>query len=179
MRITGGRFRGRHLKRVEKPTTRETADMVKLAVFNMLGPLDGVVLDLFAGSGAYGIEALSRGAHKAVLIDHDRDAIDVIKANIAGLNLLDQTLVLNMDAFSYMQSRPLDTFDLVFLDPPYALPIDQHLLEPLVQLTHPSSRVVCETDKKRVMPEQIGPWEKIKDKTYGIKRITFYQRSLD
>jgi len=177
MRIIGGTHKGRLLKRVGKNTTRETADMVKVAVFNMIGPMEGVVLDLFAGSGAYGLESISRGASFAYLVDHDKDAILTIKDNAKQLGLLKQVSFHKMDANNFIKGNQHLRFDYVFLDPPYQLDLYQDLLIKLEALTNPGATIICESDKKNQLPESTECWTKTKDKTYGIKRITFYQKN--
>ena len=120
MRITGGKFRGRKLHLVGKISTRETSDMVKVAVFNMLFHIHGRVLDLYAGAGSYGIEALSRGATHVVFVDQDKDAASTIKHNLSMINLEDQANVyVQTDETFINRLQEGETFDFIFLDPPY------------------------------------------------------------
>ena len=180
MRIIGGSHRGRKLLRVGKITTRETADMVKEAVFNMLGgTLDGQVLDLFAGSGAYGFEALSRGAQKAYLIDIDKDAIKTIHQNAQSLHLENQVVIIHSPYERFIKGMDASIlFDYIFLDPPYRMGIDLSLMEPLVPHLSHDGLVICETDKKQMLPDEICGLMKIKDKQYGMKRISIYQKTV-
>lgn len=177
MRIIGGIHRGRIIARVEKETTRETADMVRQAVFNMLGgTLFGSVLDLFAGSGAYGLEALSRGADHAYLIDKDHDACRTIKENAALLKLNDKVTILPVDYQRFLENLSSDQiFDVIFLDPPYAMNIYHDVISQLRTHLAPEGRIVCESIKSLILPDQILDLHKIKDKIYGIKRISIYQ----
>src|SRR5690348_8883448 len=125
MRVIAGEYKGRRLKAVPGQNTRPTTDKVKESMFNIIGPYfeGGMALDLFAGTGGLGIEALSRGIVKAVFIEKDYKAISVIRENIQMLGLEPRVEISKNDA-----KRALDTlaergvrFDLVFLDPPYKL----------------------------------------------------------
>ncbi|MDY0074790.1 MAG: 16S rRNA (guanine(966)-N(2))-methyltransferase RsmD [Acholeplasmataceae bacterium] len=177
MRVVGGIHRGRQLDRVMKETTRETSDMVKVAVFNMLGQtLDGIALDLFAGSGAYGIEALSRGVKHVFFVDQSVDAIYTIKKNIARLNETDTATITQTSYDRFIRGLNQQIFDYVFIDPPYELNIYQEVITRLEPYLSSSAFVICESKKSLVLPDKIGSLEKIKDKTYGIKRITFYKK---
>jgi 16S rRNA (guanine(966)-N(2))-methyltransferase RsmD len=178
MRIIGGKHRSRQLKMVGKRTTRETADMVRESVFNMLGgTVSGVVLDLFAGSGSYGLEAISRGASHATFVDSDVDAIKTIKDNALLLKEEAKTTLVVKDAFKFLSLLKEDQgFDLVFIDPPYEMDIYQEVIRLLTPFIHPEGLIVCESKKQILLPNPIGDFEQIKDKTYGIKRITIYQK---
>jgi len=180
MRIIGGTHRGRLLKRVGKPTTRETADMVKESVFNMIGvKLEGKVLDLFAGSGAYGLESLSRGAEQAYFVDIDKDAVKTIKDNATTLGLQSQSIIIQKDYIRFLDG--LDhaiLFDYIFLDPPYEKKIYVDVITQLTSHLTPEAYIICESEKKLVLPDEIQGLMKIKDKTYGIKRISVYKNNV-
>jgi 16S rRNA (guanine966-N2)-methyltransferase len=180
MRIVGGKHRGRNLMRVGKDTTRETADMVKESVFNMLGQrIEGVVLDLFAGSGAYGIEALSRGASFLFAVDHDRDAVKTIIENAKMIKEMDHVDVSLKDYARFLQTlEDHIMFDVVFVDPPYDLDVYQEVLEKLDQHMQLDGLIVCESKKQIILADQILSLTKIKEKVYGIKRITIYQKKV-
>jgi len=123
MRVIAGKLKRRKMKAVPGTSTRPTGDKLKESLFNMIGPYfeGGQCLDLFAGSGALGIEALSRGMDKAVFIDRSHQAIRTIKQNITQLQLTEQCEVYRNDAFRALQilSKKSYSFDLIFLDPPY------------------------------------------------------------
>ncbi len=121
LRIVGGRWRGRSLK-VPGQGVRPTADRVREALFNLLGQrLDAErVLDLFAGSGALGIEALSRGAREAVFVEQRRGNAALIRANLEALDAADLGRVVVADAHRYVDRRDAELYDTVFADPPYA-----------------------------------------------------------
>jgi len=181
MRIVGGKHRGRNLVRVGKDTTRETADMVKESVFNMLGgSLNGIVLDLFAGSGAYGLEAISRGASFLHAVDHDRDAIKTILENAKIINESNQVSVSLKDYKRYLNTLDESLFfDIVFIDPPYDFIVYHEVLEKLNPNLNPGALVVCESKKQIVLDDQISSLHKIKERVYGIKRITIYEKIKD
>lgn len=121
MRITGGTARGVRLRTLSGPETRPTTDMARKAIFDMLGPtVEGArVLDLFSGSGALAIEALSRGAVEAVLVESSREACAVMLANLTAAGVRDRGVVRRRDAERFLARTASDPFDLAFLDPPY------------------------------------------------------------
>lgn len=177
MRIVGGTHRGRMIDRVMVDTTRETADMVKVAVFNMLeNQCKGTVLDLFAGSGAYGIEAISRGAEKTYFVDSNLSAIKTIEKNIKMLKEESKASIHKMTYDKFIETLDGLAFDYIFLDPPYQMNVYEEVIQKLEPFIKEDGYVICESDKKVVLPKGIKSLEKIKDKTYGIKRISIYQK---
>jgi 16S rRNA (guanine966-N2)-methyltransferase len=157
MRIVAGRFGGRRLQAPAGRGTRPTSDRVREALFSTLGPLDGaVVLDLFAGSGALGLEALSRGAARADLVERDARAAAVARANVAALGLSgEEARVLQIPALRALRDarRRGDAYDLALLDPPYrdAPRIGAELSESLAAVLAPGARVVTESDRRAPM----------------------------
>src|SRR5690349_15507257 len=125
MRVVGGRLRGRTLATPKSQAIRPTADRLRESLFNILAhayddPVTGArVLDLFAGTGALGIEALSRGASEAVLVDDGVEARGLIRENVTALGLGGVTRVFRRDATRLGDAHPVGAFSLVFLDPPY------------------------------------------------------------
>ena len=121
MRVITGTARGRRLETLPGEHTRPTAERVKEALFSIIQfELEGrQVLDLFAGSGQLGIEALSRGAAGCVFVDNSREAAEVVRRNLKTVGLMSQAQVIAQDAFSYL-SRPGERFDIALLDPPYS-----------------------------------------------------------
>jgi 16S rRNA (guanine966-N2)-methyltransferase len=154
VRVVAGRFGGRRLAAPPGRGTRPTSDRVREALFSILGPLDGaVVLDLFAGSGALGIEALSRGAERAVLVERDPRAARVARANLEALGLAAPEAELRrVDASVALRDarEAQETYDLVLLDPPYrdAERLGQELPPTLVPVLAPGARVVSESDRR-------------------------------
>ncbi|WP_221912960.1 16S rRNA (guanine(966)-N(2))-methyltransferase RsmD [Streptococcus halichoeri] len=179
MRIVAGEFGGRPLQTLPGKTTRPTSDKVRGAMFNMIGPFfeGGRVLDLFAGSGALAIEAISRGMSQAILVERDRKAQAIVTANIAMTKADEHFKLLKMDANQAI-SQLTGTFDLVFLDPPYAQETIVATIEALEQrqLLGPEVVVVCEIDKAVVLPEAVANLGIWKEKTYGISKVTVYVR---
>lgn len=178
MRVVSGNYGGRPLKTLAGKTTRPTTDKVKGAIFNMIGPYfeGGRVLDLFAGSGSLAIEAISRGMDHALLVEKDRAAQQVILENIKMTKESEKFQLLKMSAERVL-SNVSETFDLVFLDPPYAkeqIVENLELLQDKKRLTE-NVIVVCETDKEVELPNQIGKLELTRQKTYGISKISIYE----
>lgn len=180
MRVIAGECRGRRLKALEGNNTRPTTDKVKESMFNMIGPYfnGGKALDLFAGSGSLGIEALSRGMDHVVFIDRHHGAIRIIKDNIALVRKEDQSTVLKKEATQAIHDLALthQAFDLVLLDPPYAKQDIEHQLQLMLEyhLILPEGVVVCETDKAIVLNETIGTLHQHRRAEYGGTAVTIY-----
>ncbi len=181
MRIIAGNYRGRNLKSLKGDNTRPTTDKVKEAMFNMIGPYfdGGKVLDLFSGSGALAIEAVSRGIDLAYCVDRNYAANKVIQENIAITKEPTKFCLFKMDAKQALKkfSNNKEKFDLVFLDPPYA---KQQLEEQIQQLESyhmikEDGFVICETDKSVHLPEEIGSLIQFRHQTYGITALTIYK----
>ena len=179
MKIVSGTYGGRPLKTLEGKTTRPTSDKVRGAMFNMIGPYfdGGRVLDLYAGSGGLSIEAVSRGMEQAVLVEKDSRAQGIIASNIQMTKESHKFQLLKMEAHQALNQLQ-GTFDLIFLDPPYAKEQIVADIEALAErgLLGEEVMVVCETDKAVDLPEEIaclGIW---KEKIYGISKVTVYVR---
>jgi 16S rRNA (guanine966-N2)-methyltransferase len=171
VRIVAGEFRGRRLSAPRGVRTRPTADRVREALFSMLGDVSGArVLDLYAGSGALGIEALSRGAAAAVFVERDPRALAAIRRNLDALGLAED--VVRQDALRFL-ARAEGTFDLVFCDPPYdSVPrIAGPLAERLPALLAEGARIVTESDKRT--PLEL-PLPLVTERTYGDTRIAIH-----
>ena len=171
MRIVAGEYGGRRLHAPRGTRTRPTADRVREALFSMLGDVSGArVLDLYAGSGALGIEALSRGAAEAVFVERDPRAVAAIRRNLDALGLADT--VVRQDALRFV-ARAEGTFDLVFCDPPYdSVPrIAGPLAERLPALLAEGARIVTESDKRT--PLEL-PLPLVSERTYGDTRIAIH-----
>lgn len=162
MRVIAGRLGGRRLKAPRGTITRPTSDRVRESVFALLGELEGArVLDLFAGAGGLGIEALSRGAARAVFVDRDGRALRALKANLAALEIASNAAeVRRADALAALRSARArqETYDLVFIDPPYGQAHDwgPELSTVLPQLLAPAARVVVESDRRAPLELQLG-----------------------
>ena len=130
MRVIAGTRRSLPLKSVEGLETRPTTDRIKETLFNILMPdLPGAkFLDLFAGSGGIGIEALSRGADKAVFVDNSRDAVHCITENVKFTKFTEEAEIIRLDALSYVRSLRRVDFDIIFMDPPYGNELEKDIL---------------------------------------------------
>lgn len=184
MRLISGSAGGIPLD-VPKNVTRPTQDRVKQAIFNMLGELvDGArVLDAFAGSGALGLECLSRGATSALLIEQDRGACDVIRKNIMKTRLQGASLRQG-DVFKVLpQLAGQERFDLVFADPPYAhqpgeedLSVKLAAAPALQDLVVSGGSLILECRVTRGSPSVWEPWEVVRDREYGSTRILWLRK---
>ncbi|WP_429971226.1 16S rRNA (guanine(966)-N(2))-methyltransferase RsmD [Fructilactobacillus sp. Tb1] len=180
MRIISGKFGGRKVAPVPGTKTRPTTDKVRESLFNMIGPYfdSGSFLDLFAGSGAVSIEAISRGMNHAVLVDRQYAAYKTIKKNIEITNENQKDFkVLKMDAEQALKKLSgVEKFDYIFLDPPYA---KQQMVKQLAEikkldLLNPRGIVICETDNQTNL-EEVPDYDLIKQKDYGLTVITIYR----
>jgi 16S rRNA (guanine966-N2)-methyltransferase len=180
MRVISGKCKGHPLKAVPGQSTRPTTDKVKESIFNMIGPYfnGGLGLDLFAGSGGLGIEALSRGIDKVVFVDRDYLAIKTVRNNVESVQLNNQVEIYRNDAERALKAlikRDI-SFDLIFLDPPY---YDQKLnaLISIIdsnQLIKKEGMMVVEHSVEVSLPEQIGNLSRTRKEQYGITIISIY-----
>jgi 16S rRNA (guanine966-N2)-methyltransferase len=185
MRIIAGQFGGRTIRTVSGPGYRPATSKVRQAVFSMLESRGVVwegarVLDLFAGSGSLGLEALSRGAAEAWFIEKNRRAAEVIRENVEGLGVQRRCRILAKDLFAVIDSKAPRSFDVVFIDPPYG----QDLLEPAVRSVlvngwlEVQGVLVAETEASLdVDMEGFPPLDLLVEKTYGQTRIHLWKRS--
>lgn len=183
MRIVAGTAKGRALAG-PKPTSkhiRPTADRVRETLFNVLGQfLDGqAVLDLYAGTGALGLEALSRGAGKAVLVDQDREALALCRQNTDFLGFGAQVEILSqpVDRALTALGRRGERFELVFADPPYAARVVETVLEGVTGagLLTPGAMVVVEHDKREPAPEAHAGLTREDQRRFGDTLVSFYR----
>ena len=171
VRIIAGSRRGHRISAPKGTTTRPTSDFVREAAFNLIGPVDGTsVLDLFAGSGALGLEALSRGAERAVFIESDRSACRVINANLDKLKLT-ATVLCQEAARALAQER--GTYDLVLADPPYDYAGLDRLAPDLARILAPDGVVVVQT-AARDEPQLAGLNVRT-SRRYGSARLTLFE----
>ena len=173
MRVVAGVHKGRRLSAPRGRSTRPTADRVRESVFSLLGPLAGArVLDLYAGSGALGIEALSRGAASAVFVERDPPAAAAIERNLAAIGV--EAVVVRQDVMRYL-ARADGPFELVFCDPPYdsAARLAGPLAQSLPRLTSDDARIVTESDKRH--PLEL-PFPLLVERAYGDTRIAIHGR---
>ena len=173
MRIVAGLARGRRIRSPEGESTRPTSDRVREALFNALfsrGALDDArVADLFAGSGALGLEALSRGAAHCWFVEDDRAAASVIEENLVALGLADRATLVRNRVEASIEDLPAD-LDLVLADPPYAFDDWVGLLDRIGGRLAPDALVVVESDRSVEVPPG---WEKQRERAYGGTVIVF------
>jgi len=182
MRIVAGTWRGRTLRAPPGNTTRPTADRVRQAVFDMLlhAPWGGDavasahVLDVFAGTGAFGLEALSRGATHATFVEQDRAALTALRANIAACRAQDRCTILAVDASAIPAGQPAS---LVFLDPPYHQDLVPRAVARLraVQRLAPDTFLIAETARDEPVPTTNA----LAERSHGAARITIWRETFD
>lgn len=183
MRVISGGARGTKLYSLEGLDTRPTLDRVKESLFNIIMSKipDSQVLDLFAGSGAIGIECASRGAKKVVFCDKSKRAIDIINKNLNKTNLIDKSVVVNSD-FKALLNTTKNKFDLIFIDPPYATNLAIESVQEIIKLNLISSEgtIILETDDEVKLIKQIEKLNceiEICDiRKYGRVKLIFIKR---
>ena len=181
LRIVGGEARGRRIKAPPSRETRPTADRVREAVFSILysrqTPLD-LCLDLYAGSGALGLEALSRGAAFVHFVEADRAACAVISGNIRALGYEGQAQLHCRRVASFALQQPPGAFSLLFADPPYALETQQEEIGAALQAVTlaPDATFVYEHSRRRIPPERYGRLAQVLTRRYGDTCITLYEQ---
>jgi 16S rRNA (guanine966-N2)-methyltransferase len=169
MRIIAGRWKGHPLQSVKGSKVRPTTDRVREAWMAALGPgLDGArVVDLFSGSGALGLEALSRGASEVVFVERARSALAAIRANIARLGAEEECRVIQAEVFSFLRRERERTFDLALADPPYDRGLAQKLFELFVQ-----SEFARELWVEHRSAEAMPPFPRLRQRRYGDTTIS-------
>ena len=184
MRISGGSARG-HKLRVPKSGVRPTPDRVREALFSILyDRLDGAhILDLFAGSGSFGIEALSRGAKHATFVEKNRKTTEILKENLANVRLREQSQVFNTPAdraipkLTALAAR----FDICFLDPPYDAGILEKTFHKLAgtELVAANGCIICEHHSHAAAPSAPSGWSLQQTRSYGDVTVSFYLTNVE
>lgn len=181
MRVITGTARGRRLQELEGLETRPTTSRVKEGMFSALQfEIEGRrVLDLFAGTGQLGIECLSRGAASAVFVDQRKDAVQAIRTNLKETRLVDGATVVQGDSIEYLKSCGQGSFDLVFLDPPYASGLRQEALRILCEkdILAPDGIIVAESPTDQKVPPLSEPYRIWRSYRYGRIALTVYRRA--
>ena len=179
MRVISGYLGGRTLVAPRGSDTRPTGDRVRESLFAILGDLvlDANVLDLFAGSGSLGIEAISRGAKSCIFVDKDRVPVEVIRKNVSTLELEGVTSVISMDAIKALTLLSgKEEFDLVFADPPYKAELHDKVIETIVDLNllKKSGILVLEYSAHNRPSESVGGLLRVREAKYGETLVGFY-----
>lgn len=179
MRVITGTARGKRLLTREGEAVRPTPERVKEALFSIIQfEIEGRrVLDLFAGSGQLGIEALSRGAKEAVFVDSSKDSASVVQKNLESCGFVDSARIEVMDFVSYLMrsDRP---FDLAFLDPPYRTGLLQRALPLVAAKMNPGGTIICENPSDEEMPQSAGEFSRVRSYRYGKIILTLYRRKV-
>jgi 16S rRNA (guanine966-N2)-methyltransferase len=181
MRVIAGEAKGRRLTGLRSARVRPTTDRVREALFSALGAgvVGARVLDLYAGSGALGIEALSRGAASAVFVDADPEAVGAIRANLALTGLADRATVVRRPVERFVATAPGEPFDVVLMDPPYAEGLPTGVLGALAAggFLAPEARVVLETrrlvETSAGAPAEVGGLQVVSQRRYGDSALVF------
>ena len=180
MRLTGGHDRGRRLIVPRGSNTRPTAAKVREAIFNILGPPPGAVLDLYAGSGALGMEALSRGAPEAVFVERDPNALSSLRRNLKEVGMEERATVIGTDVRTALRRLAAggDRFSWVFMDPPYARENEGVLAELSgADLLTSCAVVIVEHDSKHRPPDSVGCLFLTDRREYGDTELSFFRCS--
>jgi len=172
MRVIGGEFRSRLLKSLPGLDVRPTPDRLREALFNVLAPrIEGVVFaDIYAGTGSVGIEALSRGAARAIFVVHNRDALGIIRANLKSLEVEKRSQLLQARAITVL---PTLRADMVFIDPPYRL--EREYATALEALgAKPPELIIVQHDARLDLPESVGALRRTRKLKQGDNVLSFY-----
>jgi len=179
MRVISGSARGRKLREPEGQSIRPTTDNVKESIFNIIQfDIEGRrVLDLFAGTGQLGIEALSRGAAAVVFVDASADAVKLVRDNVRLMGFEDRATVLRGDALQYLARG--GKFDVVFLDPPYPSNLIEKALKMIFEfdILNENGIIICETKKEARLPEAPEPYRSGREYRYGKIKISLFTRA--
>ena len=185
MRVIAGKYRSRMLRSLKGQALRPTSDRLRETLFNILGPqVSGATfVDLYAGTGAVGIEAISRGARHAIFAEQHAAAAALIRRNLESLEIGAEAEILSMDverAIERLESRHVHA-QFIFLDPPYAADAEyENTLESLGEssIVAPGARVIVEHLKKRELPERVGDLELARVVAQGDAALSFYRLAL-
>lgn len=179
MRVITGSARGRRLITLEGDDVRPTTDKVKEALFSIIQfEIEGrKVLDLFAGSGQLGIEALSRGAKSAVFVDLSRQAVEVIKKNLEATGFTKSAVVLNTDSIAFATTRA-ENYDVAFIDPPYGKGLLQKALPLVADIMNEGGVIVCEAPFDEEIPETAGAFALARTYKYGKIKLATYRKDV-
>lgn len=177
MRVITGSARGRRLITLDGDDVRPTTEKVKEALFSIIQfEIEGRrVLDLFAGSGQLGIEALSRGAKNAVFVDLSKKSAEVVKKNLESTGFEKSAVVLNTDSISFLRTRA-EKYDIAFLDPPYRTGLLKQALDNIERVMSDGGVIIAECPYDEEFPEYAGSFLKTKEYKYGKIKLALYRK---
>lgn len=180
MRVITGSAKGRRLKTLPGLDVRPTIEGVKEAIFSIVQfEVDGaVVLDMFAGSGQLGIEALSRGAKKVYFVDNSAESVKVIRDNLKHTRLEENAVVSNTPNNAFLRASR-ETFDIAILDPPYNHKLIQKTMPMLVEKMSENGIIICEHERETALPERFGEFMISKVYRHGRATLTAYRRKAE
>ncbi len=180
MRIISGKYRGRKLFEVKSDNTRSTTDANKESLFNTIGQFfdGGLCLDLFAGSGALGVEAISRGIDECYFFDISDEALTVINKNISQININSQCHVYKKSYLDALEMLKNKEFDIIFLDPPFRMDIINSIIEKIsnYNMLKEDGIIVCQTTKEIILADDIDKLYKYRENLRGNSRYAYYER---
>lgn len=177
MKVITGSLRGRNLDTLGgDDVTRPTTQATKEALFSSIQfeIEDRKVLDLFAGSGQLGIEAISRGARHCTFVESNKSAYKIVEGNIEKCRITDKVNLVFSEAKSFLMKK--DNFDIAFLDPPYHKGLVDECLPRLTEMMSDDGVIVCETAKDENPPEEVNSWSISRQKNYGKTKLTYYRK---
>lgn len=179
MRVISGQKKGKKLARPKVDSIRPTTDKVKESIFNIIQfeLMNSDFLDLFAGSGQIGIEALSRGAKRTTFIDKNKISINIIKKNLNAADLAKEATVINMDSIAFLKTSK-NLFDIAFLDPPYNSEVLNSAMFYVQQIMKKNGIIICEHLLSVKMPDKVNNFLLSKMYKYGKIAISVYRRNL-
>ena len=178
MRVVSGSARGRRLKEPGDMKVRPTTDKVKESMFNIIQFYipDALVLDLFAGTGQLGIEALSRGAERVDFVDESNASLALVRDNLTTTGFEKSAQVFRADSIAYLDT--CGKYDIILLDPPYDTPLIDKALKKIneIDILNKNGIIICETKFDRQLPEILPPYEILREYKYGKIKLTLIQR---
>jgi 16S rRNA (guanine966-N2)-methyltransferase len=180
MRVISGRFKGRNLVNFKAEHIRPTTDRVKETIFNILmGHFEGArVLDLFAGTGNLGIEALSRGAAHVECVEEHKTSLKIIRENLQLIKAEKEVRVIPQDVFRYIKAYKGEPFQVIFIDPPFTEAIAHKCMESIQSsaVAAPGTVVVIESSRHERIDDQYGPFQLLDRREFGDKSASFYRK---
>lgn len=180
MRVITGSARGRNLETLAgEEVTRPTTQATKEALFSSIQfeIEDRRILDLFAGSGQLGIEALSRGARVCTFVENNRQAYKIVEGNVNHCKMQDKSNIVLSDAKAFLCRK--ERFDVAFVDPPYDKGLTTACLPLLTECMDDDGVIVCETSNKEELPESVNGWSVTRAKKYGKAKLTYYRKDSE